>query len=1250
MANTAWAIRVGVDLDTTDLQTQLNNATKGTKLNLDTAEASTNLGSLKTDFDLTYQMANNLYTMATNAIKAMVDEIYTIDRALVEFKKVSDFRGNDLEQYSKDLTKSGRDVARSTSDMIEAATFFKKSGFTEAESAQLATVAAMYQNIADTEVSSERAAASIVSQIQAYGRGMIEPMHIIDAYNEVANNFAVGTNDLSNGMEIASAGLATYGNSFEETLGMITAGTEIFTGRSSQVARALMTISARIYDEEKGGAAIKALGISLEDERGLRSTYDILGDIAARWNDLSDAERVELQQAVAGTTRAKEFAAIMMNWGHAVDATSTALDSSGSAIKENEAYMGGLEAKTEAIHALFQELSTNVISSDLVSSMLDLAKAFMDIANTPIGEFVTQFGLLAGTLSGLYSMLKAGILSDLALPSLGTVAPYLAGALLLILGIKKGIEAVQDKLKEKADAQLFENVSKEIELSQDKINEYDQTIEDTKKRLDELNKVPFEERTPNINAEISRLEALIAGYESLKKAEEERLNTELLQKLRGTKFADGAEISYNLGLNGLDGLTEYELEQQGLLNQRALLDSLTASYGSFEEAVWGVAKEYAKIDEVFAEFITEGHSVSEVNKELANSGIYIRETSHGWNEEIQHSLELMDGVGREMEKNITNPSTELINKTKDLIRANKDYYDTLTAFPYEELSLEERKFIDQYNDLNKSISIATIGYETLTKAQEAMIEKQEAMAENGDKLSLEGYVNFLKAIEGVDDSNIINIMNYLSSLGLIDLSYTEQELERLILQVDELSDESVDIEVNVNEEEAEEQTEQVMQAMDAVTEKGITVTSSSDAEALIAGLEKVDELITQLNQKQIVITVVSNISAVLSKFNSLKKTMSGLPDRRTISVYATDYASNTLETIRLKLLELKDKSIKVTVNEVAGTKVSAKATGSDYFEGGNVLINDGAPVKGSAAELIVANGEASIYNNGEPIIANLPKGAKIYTAAETQDILSNVKALKDSIPSMSDGNVTQPSAINASNIVYTPSEYYQANTYSIKKNNLESFETWLKERKHLLELDEITQEQYYIDLERMNEEYLKNNKNAQDKYWQYQEEVYKWKKQQVGEENDLLEKQIELEKALGELAKAQTQKILVFKNGRFQYMSDIDAIAEAQRDVDKIKSGYAKGTTSATAGIHLVGENGPELRVLNDGDGIIPTNATKNLLELAKMGTEGISNAINKTKEVMYSFAINNLTLPNVSNAENFLEGLKNYAYQYSYS
>ena len=390
----------------------------------------------------------------------------------------------------------------------------------------------MYQNIADTEVSAEDAAASIVSQIQAFGRGLIDPMHIIDAYNEVANNFAVGTNDLSSAMEIASAGLSTYGNTFEESLGMITAGAEIYTGRSNQIARALMTISSRIYGNDDAMTALERLQIPVEDAHGVRSTYEILNDVAKKWVDLSDAERIATQQALAGTTRGKEFAAIMNNWQHAIDATATAMDSEGSAMKENEAYMGSVEANIENLAGLFQELSNSVIGSDLVNGILDLAGAFLDLANTPIGTFVTQVGLLAGALSGIYGMAKAGILSGLNLPALGTVAPYIVGITTVVLGLRTAINLVKKQLEEEAEAKIFDNVAEDIKESEEQIKKYDKAIADSKEKLNELQQIPWANRTTEINFEIAQLEALIRKYEELREEEERNLKEKELKKLR----------------------------------------------------------------------------------------------------------------------------------------------------------------------------------------------------------------------------------------------------------------------------------------------------------------------------------------------------------------------------------------------------------------------------------------------------------------------------------------------------------------------------------------------------------------------------------------------------------------------------------------------------------------------------------------------------------------------------------------------
>ena len=69
--------------------------------------------------------------------------------------------------------------------MVEAAAMFRKSGFDDSDAATLAKVAAMYQNVSDTAVSAEDAAASIVSQIRVFGEDASFATTIIDAYNEV---------------------------------------------------------------------------------------------------------------------------------------------------------------------------------------------------------------------------------------------------------------------------------------------------------------------------------------------------------------------------------------------------------------------------------------------------------------------------------------------------------------------------------------------------------------------------------------------------------------------------------------------------------------------------------------------------------------------------------------------------------------------------------------------------------------------------------------------------------------------------------------------------------------------------------------------------------------------------------------------------------------------------------------------------------------------------------------------------------
>ena len=1248
MANSAWSIRVGVDLDTSDIQSQLNQATQGTKLNLDTSGAGGALDGLNNKLDITYQMANKIYQMSKEAIGAMVEQVYTIDKALTEFKKVSDLRGDDLQDYTKQLAESGRTVARTTSDMVDAATMFRKSGFTDQEAADLAQIASMYQNIADTEVTASAAAASIVSQIQAWGRGAMEPIHIIDAYNEVANNFAVGTNDLSQALEISAAGMATYNNSFEQTIGLVTAGTEIMVGRSSQVARGLNTIAANIV---KNTDALADYGIEVKDSNGnLKSTFDVLKELKPHWDKMTDAERNALGVTLAGKNQYRVLASIMQNFQHAVEATNTAMESSGSAMQENAAYMESLEAKTTGVKAAFQELSMGVVDSDLVKGILDLATAFMQIANTDIGRAITQFTLLSGVLAGISGMAIKGFGLDKKLGLvLMDVLPYIAAIVAAFVGFNAIVSAVRNNLQKEANAKMFDKVNEEIEESTKKIEDYQKTIDDADKKIKELQKIPAANRTPEIDEEISRLETLIDTYKRLKQAEIDRLQTEGANKLRGTRFADGATVSVR------DDATLGYLSGQYVDNP-IVKEALSKTYSSTAQAAYEMARAMQQVDSSFLEFMGTGPTVEQIIAELAKRYIDITENSHGWDEELSNSTDtLQDYIDKINRTGGMIHNEAFLESTKKAIDENKDYYDSIKALEDAgvDLTQQEKDFINTYEQLVKLFDRSTVGAKAFAEAKEAIKNVDTNLGD--ETASLEDYVNALLEIEGVDPSNIGTLLSMLKESGDISLEYTKEELQAVLDKLTEVDGSSAEVDVEADTSGIDEEVDE---AVAEVESKGITVKSSSDASALVDALNQIETKINTLSNKPLTITVNSNMSKAMTDADNVAKKVRAIPRSWSCSVSISVNGLSAVQSAANSLSGISDRSATVTITvkyvdeNGKPTSPPKAATGKDYFAGGYALINDGSPVNGSAAELVVANGKAQVYNNGEPTVVNLPRGAKIYTAAETQAILKNSNTLNDlqDISSFADGNVTVPSEINAQTIVYDASDYYKQNVKAINKTK-EAFDAWQKKKKHQLELDLITQEQYYLDLEYMNENYLKNISGQQDEYWRYQEEIYKWKKERIGEENELLKKQIELEKALQDVAKAKMQKILVYKDGKFQYMADIDAIAEAQRNVAQIRAeGYADGTLSANAGLHLVGENGPELRVLNGGDGIIPSDATKNLLEIAKMGVNGLSDTFNKTLQTVYNFAIDNLSLPNVTNSGEFLEGLKNYAYQYSYA
>lgn len=259
------------------------------------------------------QARTRAVTLAINEIIQAFQEAINIvkefDDAVTEFKKVSDLSGESLDNYTKKLGELGETVARSRAEMTESATSFVKSGYDEQDSAELAKIAELYRNIADEELSSAESANFIVSQMKAFGNETEDfAMHSIDAINNVSNNMAVSSANIATALSKTSSAMGALGNTYEESLGLVTAGSEIMQGQSAKVARGLRTIGNNI-----GNLAQQQKTLAIETQNGtqqiqlfdeatgdMRSTYDILGDIAKQWNNMNNAQKQAIGIALAG--------------------------------------------------------------------------------------------------------------------------------------------------------------------------------------------------------------------------------------------------------------------------------------------------------------------------------------------------------------------------------------------------------------------------------------------------------------------------------------------------------------------------------------------------------------------------------------------------------------------------------------------------------------------------------------------------------------------------------------------------------------------------------------------------------------------------------------------------------------------------------------------------------------------------------------------------------------------------------------
>lgn len=381
-----------------------------------------------------------VFQKAVETMRKMVDAIRDIDSAMTELKKVTDLTDAAYDAMYEKSAKIAREIGAAVSDTINSTADFARLGFSPEDSSALAEAALLYKNVGDGVSDISTATQSLISTMKAFKIEAADAMMIVDAFNEVGNNFAISSTGIGDALQKSAAALFAAGSTMEESIGLVAAMNAVIQNPDS-VGTTLKTMTmylraAKTEAEEAGESTdgmassvsklreeLKSLtggkvDIMLNDDE-FKSPFEIIEDLSKVWNELTDVNRSNILNLIGGKRNANAISALIENFDDARSAMEAASNSMGSAFSENESYLDSINGRLAKMQATFQNISQNVLSSGLTKFVLSVADGLLQVVN-----FLSEINLILPTIIASMSVIKGlkakdGVMNLLAMINSG---------------------------------------------------------------------------------------------------------------------------------------------------------------------------------------------------------------------------------------------------------------------------------------------------------------------------------------------------------------------------------------------------------------------------------------------------------------------------------------------------------------------------------------------------------------------------------------------------------------------------------------------------------------------------------------------------------------------------------------------------------------------------------------------------------------------------------------------------------------
>lgn len=354
-----------------------------------------------------WMFSATLFYAPIRAMQDMAQRLIEIDSLLVDINRVMDVPDFKLTDMLNEAVTASDQLSSKLTDMLSVMGDFARQGFQEGELLDISKTATVLQNISDLDASG--AVDTLTSAMLNYNIAAEDSIKIADQLNEVDNNFAISTKDLSDGIRKSASTAKTFGVDLQELTGYIAAIGSTTRETGAVVGNGLKTIISRLTTIDGAEATLNSVNVAMRDMEGnVRPVNEILTDLATNWSTLSEEQQQNAGVTLAGRYQLSRFYALMNNFSMAQDATATAINSTGSAMREQEKYADSLQARINRLDTAWNNLVLTTGNAFLTDGLISAIEGLNDLASV-VSVVVDKFGFLPvvfGTVSASIVMLS----------------------------------------------------------------------------------------------------------------------------------------------------------------------------------------------------------------------------------------------------------------------------------------------------------------------------------------------------------------------------------------------------------------------------------------------------------------------------------------------------------------------------------------------------------------------------------------------------------------------------------------------------------------------------------------------------------------------------------------------------------------------------------------------------------------------------------------------------------------------------